>query len=103
MKEIRNKFRVLVDSNVLVSALISENSPCRQLMQVLIHDHHLILSTYSINEVSRVLKNKFPSKITEWDYMLTNLDCELVYTPGDLLTSPSWMPPIFETQKIFPF
>jgi putative PIN family toxin of toxin-antitoxin system len=84
MNETRNKFRVFIDSNVLISAFISEESPSRQLLRTLIQDHHLILCSYSLNEVSRVLKNKFPGKMTDWDYMLTNSDFELTYTPEDL-------------------
>lgn len=81
MRETKNKFRVFIDSNVLISAILSEKSPCRLLIRYVIQDYQLILCSYSLNEVSRILKNKFPSKMIDWDFMLTNLDFELAYTP----------------------
>lgn len=86
MSEIETKLRVFVDSNVLISAVLSEKSPCRLLMREIINNHRLILCSYSLNEVSRVLKQKFPGKMTEWDYMLTSFDFELAYTPEELST-----------------
>jgi len=47
-------------------------------------NHHLIICSHSINEINRVIANKFPSKLKEWDQMLNNLDFELIYTPLDL-------------------
>ncbi|MFT9494593.1 MULTISPECIES: putative toxin-antitoxin system toxin component, PIN family [Bacillota] len=84
MNEPNNKLRVFIDTNVLISAVISETSPCRNLIRNLIQNHVLILCSYSLTEVSRVLKNKFPGKMTHWDYMLTNMEFELSYTPEDL-------------------
>ncbi|UJL46958.1 putative toxin-antitoxin system toxin component, PIN family [Virgibacillus sp. NKC19-16] len=84
MNETGNKIRVFIDSNILISALLSEKSHCRRLIRVLIQDHILILSSYSIDEVSRVLKRKFPDKLVEWDYMLSNIDFELAYSPEDI-------------------
>lgn len=84
MSETGNKLRVFIDSNVLISAILSEQSACRQLMRAVIREHRLVLCSYTISEVSRVIKEKFPGKVAGWDYMLTSLDFELAYTPEDL-------------------
>ncbi|WP_217994029.1 PIN domain-containing protein [Lentibacillus sp. CBA3610] len=83
MNERGTELRIFVDSNVLISALLSEKSLCRQVIRVIIRNHHLILCTHSLQEITRVLKKKFPGKIAEWDNMLASLDFELAYTPED--------------------
>lgn len=83
MSEKNNSFRVFVDSNVLISAMRSQNSLSSKLLQVLITEHHLIVCSYSINEVSKVLSERFPEAMSAWDRFLTSLEFELTYTPTD--------------------
>lgn len=84
MNEKNNVFRVFVDSNVLISAIQSETSVSRKLLLLLSEDHHLIICSYSITEVSRIISKRFPSKLSEWDHFLTRLEFELIYTPSDI-------------------
>lgn len=81
-----NALRVFIDSNILVSAVISNLSISSKLLYLLIEQHHLIICSYSITEVSRVIERKFPNHIAKWDKLLTTLDFELAYTPSDLST-----------------
>ncbi len=81
-----NALRVFIDSNILVSAVLSESSLSSKLLTLLIEEHHLIICSYSITEVSKVIDRKFPEHIAKWDKFLTSLEFEIAYTPTDLST-----------------
>ncbi len=81
-----NALRVFIDSNILVSAVISNSSLSSKLLTLLIEEHHLIICSYSITEVSNVINRKFPNHIAKWDKFLTTLEFEIAYTPSDLST-----------------
>lgn len=81
-----NALRVFVDSNILVSAVLSESSIASKLLTLLIEQHHLIICSYSITEISEVIERKFPKIIPKWDKFLTTLEFEIAYTPSDLST-----------------
>ena len=83
MSETNKGFRVFVDSNILISALLSEKSVPGKLLKLLIEEHNLIICSYSISEISNVIQRKFPSLIGKWDKFLTTLEFELTYTPSD--------------------
>ncbi|MEW6697866.1 MAG: putative toxin-antitoxin system toxin component, PIN family [Bacillota bacterium] len=76
----------LFDSNILVSAVLSNLSLSSKLLTLLIEEHHLIICSYSITEVSKVISRKFPKHIAKWDKFLTTLEFEIAYTPSDLST-----------------
>jgi len=42
-----------------------------------------VICSYSITEVSQVIKNKFPNGMQTWERFFTILECELIYTPSD--------------------
>ncbi|AHF10061.1 MULTISPECIES: putative toxin-antitoxin system toxin component, PIN family [Dehalobacter] len=81
-----NALRVFVDSNILISAVLSESSIASKLLTLLIEQHHLIICSYSITEISEVIERKFPKIIRKWDKFLTTLEFEIAYTPSDLST-----------------
>jgi len=81
-----NALRVFVDSNILISAVLSESSIASKLLTLLIEQHHLIICSYSITEISNVIERKFPNIIPKWDKFLTTLEFETAYTPSDLST-----------------
>jgi uncharacterized protein len=78
------ELRVFVDSNILISAILSEQSVSSNLLTLVIEKHQLIICSYSITEVSKVLHRKFPNLMAKWDRFLTSLEFELTYTPSDL-------------------
>jgi putative PIN family toxin of toxin-antitoxin system len=86
MNEKDNIFRVFVDSNVLISAMQSKTSPSRKLLELLAEEHHLIICSYTLDEVSRVLRIRFQDKLQEWEQFLTRIEFELAYTPSDFST-----------------
>lgn len=81
-----NALRIFVDSNILISAVLSESSIASKLLMLLIEQHHLIICSYSILEISKVIERKFPKLVSKWDEFLTTLEFEIAYTPSDLTT-----------------
>lgn len=78
-----NKMRVFVDTNVLFSAVISKApNPFQKMLDGIQKDHQLLICTYSINEIARVLQRKRPEALTEWDGLLSRLRFELIHTPN---------------------
>ncbi|SDJ25076.1 PIN domain-containing protein [Natribacillus halophilus] len=49
-----NSFRVFVDTNVLISAMHSRESITRKLLLILSENHHLIICSHTLTEVSKV-------------------------------------------------
>ena len=89
MSEKTNSLRVFIDSNVLISAMQSSASVSRKLLLVLAEEHFLLICSYSIVEVTRVIRKRFPAKITEWEHFLSLLDFEMVYTPENPRSFPA--------------
>lgn len=61
MSETGNKFRVFIDTNVLISAVLSQKSITHVLMEHLMETHHLMICSYTITEALRVIGERFPS------------------------------------------
>jgi len=75
--------RVMLDTNVLISAIVFPNERMDSLIFKAALDHQLVLSSYIIDELIDVTKRKFPKKIKDVDLFLTRLPYELVYTPRE--------------------
>ena len=67
--------RVFVDSNILISALLSSKSVASQLLTLVLSDHHLVLCDYGLAEVAQVIGRKFPTAVPDaktprekWDH-----------------------------------
>jgi putative PIN family toxin of toxin-antitoxin system len=75
--------RVMLDTNVLISAIVFPNERMDSLIYKAVLDHQLVLSSYIIDELIDVTKRKFPQKIKDVDLFLTRLPYELVYTPRE--------------------
>ena len=85
MGEKNDSLRVFIDSNVLISEIHSEKSISRKLLLLVAEQHRLVMCSYSISEVSRVINKRFPNKFCEWERFLSLLEFELVYTPENPL------------------
>jgi predicted nucleic acid-binding protein len=73
--------RVMLDTNVLILAIIFPNDRMNSLIYKATLDHHLVLSSYIIDELIDVIKRKFPVKVKDVDLFLARLPYELVYSP----------------------
>ncbi len=81
-----NRFRVFVDTNVLISAIHRPESVSARFLQLLSTKHNLLLCSFSLTEVSKVIASRTPEMIAEWDRVLSGLQFELVQTPSPPLT-----------------
>jgi len=75
--------RVMLDTNVLISAIIFPNNRMNSLINKATLDHQLVLSSYIIDELLDVIKRKFPAKVKDVDLFLARLPYELVYSPRE--------------------
>ena len=75
--------RVMLDTNVLISAIVFPNERMDSLIYKAALDHQLVLSSYIVDELLDVTKRKFPKKLRDIDLFLTRLPFELVYTPRE--------------------
>ena len=75
--------RVMVDTNVLVSAIVFPNARMDAVIYKAAVDHELVLSSYILDELLDVTRRKFPSKVADVETFLTRLPYELVYTPPE--------------------
>jgi len=65
--------RVMLDTNVLVSAIIFPNSRMDSLIHKATLGHQLVLSSYVIEELLEVTERKFPDKIKSVNLFLLRL------------------------------
>ena len=73
--------RVMLDTNVLLSALLFPSERMNGMMRCIFEEHRLVLSSFVIEELSLVIERKFPTKALAVDQLLSAMSYELVYTP----------------------
>lgn len=76
--------RVMIDTNVLLSALLFPGQRMNALIDKIITEHQLVLSSYIVDELMDVTRRKFKGKEEAVDLLLSQLPYELVYTPKQL-------------------
>ncbi|MBQ8857097.1 MAG: PIN domain nuclease, partial [Lachnospiraceae bacterium] len=69
---------------VLISMVFFPSKNFLQMLAYITQNHHLVLSTFVVNELIEVTNRKFPTKRPVIDYFLENLNFELVYTPTSI-------------------
>ena len=79
-----NPLRIMIDANILISAIFFTNEKFDRLFQTIFDKHNLVISSYVINELIDVAQRKFPNRISVLDKVLANMPYELVYTPLEL-------------------
>lgn len=73
--------RVMIDTNVLLSALLFPGQRMNALMDKITTEHQLVLSSYVIDKLMNVTRRRFKGKEEAVDLLLSQLLYELVYTP----------------------
>lgn len=73
--------RVMLDTNVLISALLFPSQHMDLLFERIVTEHTMVLSSYVIDELHKVVERKFPTKVQVIERLLANMSYELVYTP----------------------
>jgi putative PIN family toxin of toxin-antitoxin system len=73
--------RIMIDTNILISAFVFRSDRVNRLIEKIVEEYNLVLSSYIIEELNEVIKRKFPKQVNALDKFLTALSFELVYTP----------------------
>ena len=73
--------RVMLDTNILISAYIFKSSIMLEIIQRLSSKYSLVLSSYVIGELRKVVRDRFPKNIIEIEKILLETPFELVYSP----------------------
>ena len=73
--------RVLVDTNVVLSAILFPEGTAARAFASTIRNHHLVLSDYTIDELRDVFQRKFPKKAAVLESFIGALSYEAVASP----------------------
>ena len=76
--------RVRLDTNVLLSALLFPGERMDRMMRSIFEEHRLVLSSFVVEELTYVVKRRFPGKLKAVDSLLSAMSFELVYTPQQM-------------------
>jgi len=76
--------RVAIDSNVFISIAVFGSKRLAQMLADICEHHTLVLSSYVVEELSRVVREKFPGKVAAMDNLLFYLPYESEFTPHRL-------------------
>jgi len=76
--------RIMLDTNVLLSALLFPGERMNRMMQSIFEDHRLVLSSFVVDELLYVVKRKFPGKFQAVDRLLSSMSFELAYTQQEM-------------------
>lgn len=80
--------RIMLDTNVLISAILFRSENLIRLIEKVVEDYTLVLSTYIVDKQKSVVDRKFPSKMIAIEKFLTALSYELVYSPENYVDTP---------------
>lgn len=74
----------MLDTNVLLSAMLFPSTRINRMMQSIFEEHRLVLSSFVVEELIYVVKRKFPGKLQAVDRLLASMSFELAYTPQEI-------------------
>ena len=73
--------RILVDTNILISALLYPDSVPAKALYHVADNHDFVLSDHNIAEFRRIAKDKFSKTQADIDLFLTKLAYEIILAP----------------------
>jgi len=73
---------IMIDSNVIISAAIFPNTRMEKFLACIAEEHQLFVCSYSLEEVMRVIKRKWPVRIRGMELLLQKLNYNFVRTPS---------------------
>lgn len=86
--------RVLIDTNILVSAALSPNgTPYKAFLKAVTYPNKGVICDQNIEEIRRIFNRKFPQKIPLLEHFLSIalLAMEVVVTPNEELEEESYI------------
>ena len=75
---------VMLDTNVVLSALLFPGETIYKMMHKVTTEHQLMLSSYIISEIHDVTQRKFPDKAEVINTLLSQIPYKLVETPDHI-------------------
>ena len=76
--------RVMLDTNILISAIFFPSLQTRSLISQIVTDHELVLCDYVLEELRIVVKRKFSAKRKALESFFSSLKFELLHTDKDI-------------------
>ena len=76
--------RIMIDTNVLISALIFQSVHMTKVIEKSAEQYSLVLCSYVVDEIYTVVKRKFPKHESTINRFLSKLSFELVYSPKQI-------------------
>ncbi|MCL1822859.1 MAG: putative toxin-antitoxin system toxin component, PIN family [Oscillospiraceae bacterium] len=90
--------RIMIDSNVFISAIVLSSPYLTRLIDIIAENHTIVLSTYIVDELKRTTKLKFPKKYDILEAKLKEIPYVLLYTPETI--NPSNYPEIRDLKDL---
>lgn len=75
------RMRVMLDTNILISAFIFKSKKMNELIYKLSKEHKIVICSYTIEELKELINEKFKVSYKELDEFLKNFPFDLVYSP----------------------
>lgn len=76
--------RIMLDTNVLISALLFPGAGMDSMMDYIFANHQLVLSSYVVDELKNVVRRKFSGREIAINKLLMMMSFEYVYTPSEI-------------------
>ena len=73
--------RVMLDTNILISAFVFKSKKMNGLIYKLSKDHEIVICSYTIEELQELMETKFNVSLQELDDFLKDFPFDLVYSP----------------------
>ena len=77
--------KVMLDTNILISAFIFKSKKMNDLILKLSKDHKIIICSYTIDEMKDLIETKFNVSKEALDIFLKDFPFELVYSPTNII------------------
>jgi len=71
----------MFDTNIIISAALFPNERMNKFLEIISTEHQLFICTYSLDELERVVKRKFLSRMKNLELFLQKLHYTLIHTP----------------------
>lgn len=76
--------RIMVDTNILISALLFPQSRVSRILENIASQHTLVLASFVVDELRAVVARKFSGMVLVVERLLEKMSFELVYTPDHI-------------------
>jgi putative PIN family toxin of toxin-antitoxin system len=73
--------RIALDTNVYVSVFVFQSKRLGQMLNFIGLNHQIVMCSYVLDELTEVVVEKFPSKMSALDAFLASIPFEYFYSP----------------------